>query len=102
MTESPVVGAVYLTISFSRYPWFLILILSVAAMIPADPIVLFLFWYPLPELRTVTLETTLFVSNALINCLPTPYEVKSIGSDPLMASDLVLWILILKLSTIET
>ena len=65
-------GAVYLITSLSRYPWFVILIESVAVIIPADPIVLFLFWYPLPGLRTVTLEITLFTSNALINCLPTP------------------------------
>ena len=72
MTESPIVGAVYLTISFSRYPWFLMLILSVAVIIPAEPIVLFLFWYPLPESVTVILETTLYTPKDLINCLPTP------------------------------
>ena len=92
----------YLTISFSRYPWFLMLILSVEVIIPADPMVLFLFWYPLPGSVTVTLETTLYTSYALTNCLPTPKEVKSIGSVDVLASDSLLWSLILKLSTTQT
>ena len=61
-----------------------------AVIIPAEPMVLFLFWYPLPGLVTFILETTYFVSNDLINCLPTPKEVKSIGSVSVSASDFLL------------
>ena len=58
-----------------------------AVIIPTEPMVLFLFWYPLPESVTVILETTLFAANDLINCLPTPKEVKSIWWVDVLASD---------------